>query len=91
MWLLLVEKASAEERLAVENAISDLKTALDGDDKDAIEKKTAALGEASGTLAQKLYAEQAAAEGAPEGDAGAGAADDGVVDAEFEEVDKDDK
>jgi len=87
----LGEKASAEERLAVENAISDLKTALDSDDKEAIEKKTAALGEASGSLAQKLYAEQAAAEGAPEGEAGAGASDDGVVDAEFEEVDKDDK
>ena len=87
----LGEKATAEERLAVENAISDLKTAIDGDDKEAIEKKTAALGEASGSLAQKLYAEQAAAEGAPEGDAGGGASDDGVVDAEFEEVDKDDK
>jgi molecular chaperone DnaK len=56
----LGEKASAEERLAVENAVSDLKKALEGDDKEAIEKKTAALGEASGSLAQKLYAEQAA-------------------------------
>ena len=84
----LGEKATAEERLAVENAVSDLKTALEGDDKDAIETKTAALGEASGTLAQKLYAEQAAegAEGAPEGGP---APDDDVVDAEFEEVDKD--
>jgi molecular chaperone DnaK len=86
----LGEKASAEERMAVENAISDLKKALEGDDKEAIEKKTAALGEASGSLAQKLYAEQAAqgAEGARDESA---AADDDVVDAEFEEVDKDDK
>jgi molecular chaperone DnaK len=84
------EKATQEERLAIENAISDLKTALEGDDKEQIETKTAALGEASGTLAQKLYAEQAA-QGA-EGAAGAdGGADDDVVDAEFEEVDKDDK
>jgi molecular chaperone DnaK len=85
----LGEKASQEERLAVENAIADLKKALEGDDKDAIETKTAALGEASGGLAQKLYAEQAAqgAEATPEGAAG----DDDVVDAEFEEVDKDDK
>jgi molecular chaperone DnaK len=84
------EKATSEERLAIENAISDLKTALEGDDKEQIEKKTAALGEASGTLAQKLYAEQQAegAEGAAEG---AAAADDDVVDAEFEEVDTDDK
>ena len=84
----LGEKASAEERQAVENAVSDLKTALEGDDKDVIETKTAALGEASGGLAQKLYAEQAAEGAADEG--GAAKADDDVVDAEFEEVDKDD-
>ena len=84
----LGEKASAEERLAVENAVADLKTALEGDDKDTIEAKTAALGEASGGLAERLYAEQAADAGA-EGAEGA-PADDDVVDAEFEEVDKDD-
>jgi molecular chaperone DnaK len=84
------EKASSDERLNIENAIADLKKALEGDDKEQIEKKTAALGEASGSLAQKLYAEQQAqgAGGAAEGEA---AADDGVVDAEFEEVDTDDK
>ena len=84
----LGEKASAEERLAVENAVADLKTALEGDDKDKIDAKTAALGKASGGLAEKLYAEQAADAGA-EGAEGA-PADDDVVDAEFEEVDKDD-
>jgi len=83
------EKATSEERLAIENAIADVKTALEGDDKEQIETKTAALGEASGSLAQKLYAEQAA-EGADGAGDGATAADDGVVDAEFEEVDKDD-
>ena len=82
------EKASSEERMAIENAVADLKTALDGDDKDTIDAKTAALGEASGGLAQKMYAEQAADAGA-DGDAGEKAEDD-VVDAEFEEVDKDD-
>ena len=82
------EKASAEERMAIENAVADLKTALKGDDKDAIDAKTAALGEASGSLAQKMYAEQAAEGGAEESD-GAKAGDD-VVDAEFEEVSKDD-
>ena len=82
----LGEKATAEERMAVENAVADLKKAVEGDDKEVIETKTAALGEASGSLAQKLYAEQAA-----EGSDDTAAADDGVVDAEFEEVDKDDK
>ncbi len=88
----LGEKASSEERHTVETAISDLKTAMESDDKDKIEAKTAALSEASAGLAQKLYAEQqgaeaAGAEAAPEGQAG----DDDVVDAEFEEVDKDNK
>jgi molecular chaperone DnaK len=86
------EKATSEERMAIENAISDLKAVLDKDDREAIETKTAALAEASGTLAQKLYAEQAAAGEAGEaGDASGGASDEGVVDAEFEEVDKDDE
>ena len=82
----LGEKATSEERLNIENAVSDLKTVLDKDDKEAIEAKTAALAEASGSLAQKLYAEQQAEAPAD----GATGADDDVVDAEFEEVDKDD-
>jgi molecular chaperone DnaK len=85
------EKATGEERMAIENAISDLKAVLDKDDKEAIEAKTAALAEASGTLAQKLYAEQAAASEAGQPGDAQGAADESVVDAEFEEVDKDDK
>jgi len=86
----LGEKASGEDRLAVENAVSDLKTALEGDDRETIEAKTAALAEVSGGLAQKLHADQKAAEGGAD-DAGAAAAGDDVVDAEFEEVDKDDE
>jgi molecular chaperone DnaK len=86
----LGEKASGEERLAVENAVSDLQKALEGDDRESIEAKTAALAEVSGGLAQKLYADQNAAEGGAE-DAGAEATGDDVVDAEFEEVDKDDE
>ncbi|MDH3235618.1 MAG: molecular chaperone DnaK, partial [Alphaproteobacteria bacterium] len=82
----LGEKVSGEERLQVENAISDLKTVLDKDDKDAIETKSAALAEASGGLAQKLYAEQAK-QGAAEGASDEAGED--VVDAEFEEVDDD--
>ena len=82
----LGEKATAEERLAVENAVSDLKTALDGDDREAIETKTAALAEASGSLAQRLYEQQATDGGAAGGEASASAAGDDVVDAEFEEV-----
>ncbi len=83
----LGEKATSEERMAVENAVSDLKKAVESDDRERIEKKTAALAEASGSLAQKLYAEQAA-DDAGEGESSAG--DEGIVDAEFEEVDKND-
>ena len=85
----LGEKATGEERLKVENAVADLKKALETDDREAIEAKTAALAEASGSLAQRLYAEQAE-QAQQEGDAGsAEAAPDDVVDAEFEEVDDD--
>ena len=83
----LGEKASSEERLAVESAVSDLKSAIEKDDKEAITAKTSALAEASGGLAQRLYAEQQAE---ASGDASSDASGDDVVDAEFEEVDKDD-
>jgi len=86
----LGEKATSEERHAVESAIADLRQALEGDDKSAIETKTAALTEASGGLAQKLYAEQAASASEDADTAGETAGSDDVVDAEFEEVDKDD-
>ncbi len=81
------DKASAEEKEAIEKAIAELEEALKGDDKDDIEAKTAKLTEASGTLAQKLYAEQAQAAGAGAGaqEEDAGKSDE-AVDAEFEEV-----
>ena len=82
------DKATDDEKSAIEAAIADLEEALKGDDKDNIEAKTNALTEASSSLAQKLYAEQAAqaeaAGGAEQADSSA--QDDDVVDAEFEEV-----
>jgi molecular chaperone DnaK len=86
----LGDKATSEERMNIENAISDLKTVLEKDDKEAIEKKTASLAEASGALAQKLYTEQQQAEPGGDGQSEAESGDD-VVDAEFEEVDKGDE
>ncbi|MEE4202026.1 MAG: molecular chaperone DnaK [Halieaceae bacterium] len=95
------EHATADERSAIEAAISEAEEAVKGDDKDAIEAATTKLTEATGSVAQKMYAaQQAAGEGAQAAGAGAGAAggaqtddaDDGdVVDAEFEEVKDDDK
>ena len=87
----LGDKVEADEKSSAEAAIAELKTALEGDDKDAIEEKTKALTEVAGKIAEKAYAEKAGAEGG-EPEAQAEAADD-VVDAEFEEVKegKDDK
>ena len=86
----LGDKASGEERMAIENAVSDLKSALEKDDLESIQTKTAALAEASGTLAQKLYAEQAGQEGGGEAETQQADGDD-IVDAEFEEVDDEKK
>jgi len=97
----LGEKVDATERAKVESAISDLRTALKGDDRNIIEKKTEALAQASAGIAERAYAAgQAGAEGAgataggggdaqSSGSAGGAAGQTGrddVVDAEFEEV-----
>ncbi|HZT01399.1 MAG TPA: molecular chaperone DnaK [Steroidobacteraceae bacterium] len=97
----LGEKVDAAERAKVESAISDLRTALKGDDRNIIEKKTEALAQASAGIAERAYATgQAGAEGAgataggggdaqSSGSAGGAAGQTGrddVVDAEFEEV-----
>ncbi len=88
------DKATEEEKTAIEAALKEAEEAVKGDDKEAMEAATTKLTEASGSLAQKMYAKQAAQAQAEAGegaaDAGAADADDGVVDAEFEEV-KDDK
>ncbi len=89
------DKATEEEKAAIEKAISELEEALKSDNKEDIEAKIQKLGEASSGLAQKMYAEQAAGQAEPEAaqgssDAGNKASDD-AVDAEFEEVKEDDK
>ncbi|HEX5313775.1 MAG TPA: Hsp70 family protein, partial [Gammaproteobacteria bacterium] len=90
----LGDKVEAGERAEVESAISDLREALKGDDRQRIETKTEALGTASAKIAQRIYQAQqqqsAAGGGESGGEAPRGNGDEGVVDAEFEEV-KDDK
>ncbi|HZF84244.1 MAG TPA: Hsp70 family protein, partial [Burkholderiaceae bacterium] len=84
------DKATADEKAAIEKAIGELEVAIKGDDKEAIEAKMNALSEATTPLAQKMYAEQPQGGAAqPEANDAKDAADD-VVDAEFEEV-KDNK
>ncbi|HZR89592.1 MAG TPA: molecular chaperone DnaK [Bradyrhizobium sp.] len=79
-------KIAETERRAIEDAVSDLKEALKGDDAEAIKAKTNTLAQASMKLGEAMYKQQA------EGDAAAkAAAQDDVVDAEFTEVDDDKK
>jgi molecular chaperone DnaK len=88
------DKATDEEKAAVEAAVKDLEEALKTDDKIAIESKTAALTEASGAIAQKMYtdgakqAQDATADSSRDKDT-KGSED--AVDAEFEEVKEDNK
>ncbi|MBD3895466.1 molecular chaperone DnaK [Halomonas sp. ML-15] len=87
------EHASDEEKEAIESAAQELEEAIKGDDKDDIQAKLDKLTEASGNLAQKMYAAQAEAaqQGGGEGGEDAGKPDEDVVDAEYEEVNDDQK
>ena len=90
------DKATEEEKVAITKAIEELEAAVKDDDKDAIEAKTKALSDVSGTLAQKIYAEAQQQEGAQaQQQQGGTKADsdraDDAVDAEFEEVKEDKK
>jgi len=89
----LGDKVDAAERAKVESAVSDLRTALKGDDRNVIEKKAEALAQASSAIAQRAQAAEAAAtadgagaEAAGAQNGGGSAAREDVVDAEFEEV-----
>ncbi|MDB5455033.1 MAG: chaperone protein DnaK, partial [Caulobacter sp.] len=75
------DKVGAPEKAAIETGIADLKAALETDDADDIKAKTQALLTASMKLGEAMYAAQQGDGAAEE------ASDDGVVDAEFEEVD----
>lgn len=87
----LGEKADAAEVEKANAAKETLKTALEGDDVEAIKSATEALSEVAQALAVKLY-EQAAQEGqAAEGAEGTTTQKDNVVDAEYEVVDEDEK
>jgi molecular chaperone DnaK len=90
----LGDKVQSDERSKIENAISELKTTMNGDDKAEIERKTEHLAELSGKLAERLYAqtsESASSPGAESERATEAKAGEDVVDAEFEEVKEDRK
>jgi molecular chaperone DnaK len=76
------DKVGAPEKAAIETAIAELKTALEGEEADEIKAKTQALAQASMKLGEAMYAQQPGGD-----DDDHDQSDDGVVDAEFEEVD----
>jgi molecular chaperone DnaK len=86
------DKATADEKSKIEAAVKEAEDVVKSEDLAKIQAATEKLTEASSSLAQKLYAEQQAGAqaGAQQAGGSSKAADDGVVDAEFEEV-KDDK
>jgi molecular chaperone DnaK len=78
------DKISAEDKSAIETAVADLKSALEGDDAEAISSKTETMLQASMKLGEAMYKAQTGEAASGEE---AAKPDDGVVDAEFEEVD----
>ncbi|MBT6284478.1 MAG: molecular chaperone DnaK [Rhodospirillaceae bacterium] len=93
------ESLSAEDKTAIEDAIADLKTALEGEVVETITAKTEVLAQAAQKLGEAMYKAQQDEAAAGEGDMGDMGGDAGgqnaagedatVVDADFEEVDDD--
>src|SRR6187399_323887 len=87
-------KVEESERRAIEDAVSDLKEALDGGDVEAIQAKSQALTDLAMKMGQAIYEKEQAASASPGGEGGeasGSASDEEVVDAEFSEVDEDNK
>ncbi len=84
------DKLDADEKEKIETAIKDLEGVMNSGDKDEIEAKSKTLAEASHKLAEQMYAQASATESATAASDDAGASNEDVVDAEFEEV-KDNK
>ena len=85
------DKVDEETKKGIETALEELKTAMEGEDSEAIKSKTEALATASQKLGEVMYKQaQSEADG---GDASAESDEqqDDVVDAEFEEVDDEKK
>jgi len=86
------DNATEDERSAIDAAIAEVEEAIKGDDAGAMEAATTKLTEATGGVAQKMYAAQQAQDASAATDAADADAepDQGdVVDAEFEEVKED--
>jgi molecular chaperone DnaK len=81
-------KVSQADRSAIEAAIAAVRTAIEGENPEDIQQKTMALQQASMKLGEAMYQQQPGPDGGP--GAGTGGNED-VVDADFEEVDEDER
>ncbi|MGZ8329825.1 MAG: molecular chaperone DnaK [Rhodoplanes sp.] len=84
-------KIGESDRRVIEDAMSDLREALKGDDAEAIAAKTNTLAQASMKLGEAMYKQAQEGGGGSGGEAGGGGKKEDVVDAEFTEVDDDKK
>ena len=81
-------KISAQDKGEAEAAVAAVRSALEGTDADALKSATERLSQSAMKIGEQMYKAEAAAGEAHGADATGGkAADDKVVDAEFEEVD----
>ncbi len=88
------ETVEAADKEAIENAQKDLRTALEGDDTEDIKAKTEALTQALYKMTEKMYAAaqaQANAQAEAQGENGGATGEDGTFDADYTEVNEDDK
>ncbi|MFG6373532.1 MAG: molecular chaperone DnaK [Oscillospiraceae bacterium] len=87
----LGDKLDAADKASVDAALTKTKEALKGTDTDAIKAAAEELSKVFYPITEKLYNQQAQAGAAPGPDMGGAAPGDGVVDADYEVVDGDDK
>jgi len=89
----LGDKASDEEKKSAAEAVEAVKSAMSGDDREEIERRTASLEQASSAILQKMYQQSSGTPGSDAGAAPGGTAPkkDDVMDAEFEEVKENDR
>ncbi len=85
------DKVSDDEKKTATDAIEAVRTAMSGDDREEIERKTQALEQASTALLQKMYEQSAGSAGADGASASPESKKDDVLDAEFEEVKESDR
>ncbi|MDG1416707.1 MAG: molecular chaperone DnaK [Maricaulis sp.] len=84
------DKVPAEDKEAIETAMTELKEVKEGEEVGPIQEKTQALVQSAMKLGEAIYSAQQEAEGGEDGGED-NAADDDVVDAEFSEVSDEDE